>query len=62
MQTEAGLGFNISRGEGAVEVKGILVENMGSAIRNENQLALINHVCIIEEGSLCFTRHFDKYY
>ena len=33
MQTEAGLGFNISGGEGAGEGKGILVDHMGSAIR-----------------------------
>ena len=39
MQTEAGLGFNISRGEGAGEMKGILVENLGSAIRNENLIS-----------------------
>ena len=33
MQTEAGLLFNISRGECAGEGRGIVVDHMGSAIR-----------------------------
>ena len=33
MQTEAGLGFNISGGEGAGEGREIMIDYMGSAIR-----------------------------
>ena len=49
MQTEAGLGINISRGEGAWEWRRILVDRMGSTIitvTTECQVSIIRMFCL----------------
>ena len=47
MQTEAGLGFNISRGEGAGEGRRILVDRMGSAIMVITECQVSIYACYV---------------